>query len=71
MNSLALASGKEVFDLLRDDLEAIEREFGSYSVSKVQAITEIGEYLRQGGGKRLRPALLLLAAKLLSYQGHP
>ena len=69
MNSLALASGKGVFDLLRDDLEAIEREFGGYSVSNVRAITEIGEYLRQGGGKRLRPALLLLAAKLLSYQG--
>jgi octaprenyl-diphosphate synthase len=69
LNILALATGKEVFDLLRDDLEAIEREFGSYSVSKVRAITEIGEYLRQGGGKRLRPALLLLAAKLLSYQG--
>jgi octaprenyl-diphosphate synthase len=69
LNILALATGKEVFDLLRDDLDAIEREFGSYSVSNVQAITEIGEYLRQGGGKRLRPALLLLAAKLLSYQG--
>ena len=69
MNSLAAATGKEIFDLLQDDLAAIEREFGSYSVSNVQAITEIGEYLRQGGGKRLRPALLLLAAKLLNYQG--
>ena len=69
MNSLALATGKEIFDLLREDLAAIEREFGGYSVSNVKAITEIGEYLRQGGGKRLRPALLLLAAKLLGYQG--
>lgn len=69
MNSLELATGKEIFDLLRDDLGAIEREFGSYSVSNVQAITEIGDYLRQGGGKRLRPALLLLAAKLLGYTG--
>ena len=69
MNSLATATGKEIFDLLKDDLAAIEQEFGSYSVSNVQAITEIGEYLRQGGGKRLRPALLLLAAKLLNYQG--
>ena len=34
----------------------------------MRAITEIGEYLREGGGKRLRPALLLLAAKLLDYQ---
>jgi octaprenyl-diphosphate synthase len=69
LNSLELATGKEIFDLLRDDLGAIEREFGSYSVSNVQAITEIGDYLRQGGGKRLRPALLLLAAKLLGYTG--
>ena len=44
MNSLAAATGKEIFDLLQDDLAAIEREFGSYSVSNVQAITEIGEY---------------------------
>ncbi len=69
MNSLARATGNEVFDLLREDLEAIEREFGGYSVSNVRAITEIGDYLRQGGGKRLRPALLLLAAKLLDYKG--
>ena len=69
LNTLGLATGKEIFDLLRDDLEAIEREFGGYSVSDVQAITEIGDYLRQGGGKRLRPALLLLAAKLLDYKG--
>jgi octaprenyl-diphosphate synthase len=69
LNSLALATGKEIFDLLRDDLAAIEREFGDYSISSVQAITEIGEYLRQGGGKRLRPALLLLSAKLLNYSG--
>jgi octaprenyl-diphosphate synthase len=66
---LTLATGKQIFDLLREDLDAIEREFGGYSVSNVQAITEIGEYLRQGGGKRLRPALLLLAAKMLNYKG--
>jgi octaprenyl-diphosphate synthase len=64
-----MATGKQIFDLLREDLAAIEREFGGYSVSNVHAITEIGEYLRQGGGKRIRPALLLLAAKLLDYKG--
>lgn len=66
---MATASGNGFFELLHDDLVAIEREFGGYSVSNVQAITEIGDYLRQGGGKRLRPALLLLAAKLLGYKG--
>ena len=61
--------GKEIFDLLRDDIIAIEEQFGHDTVSNVAAITEIGEYLRAGGGKRIRPALLLLSAKLLGYQG--
>jgi len=55
--------------LLRDDLVALEGEFGRDTVAGVQAITEIGEYLRAGGGKRIRPALLLLSAKLLDYTG--
>jgi octaprenyl-diphosphate synthase len=62
-------NGKEIFDLLRDDLAALEDEFGEDTISGVQAITEIGEYLRAGGGKRIRPALLLLSAKLFDYQG--
>ena len=64
MATSATSSTKEVFDLLRDDLQAIEREFGQETLSDVHVITEIGEYLRAGGGKRLRPALLLLSAKL-------
>jgi octaprenyl-diphosphate synthase len=62
-------NAKEIFDLLRDDLAAIEREFGRDTVSSVGAITEIGEYLRGGGGKRIRPALLLLSSKLFNYSG--
>ena len=69
MSTPAAINGKEVFELLRDDLAAIEREFGRDTVSNVTAITEIGEYLREGGGKRIRPALLLLASKLFDYQG--
>ena len=69
MSAPAAINGKEVFDLLRDDLVALEGEFGRDTVSGVQAITEIGEYLRAGGGKRIRPALLLLAAKLFDYRG--
>jgi octaprenyl-diphosphate synthase len=62
-------NGKEIFDLLRDDIAAIEGQFGRDTVSNVASITEIGEYLRAGGGKRIRPALLLLSAKLLGYKG--
>jgi octaprenyl-diphosphate synthase len=69
MSTPATINGKEVFELLRDDLAAIEREFGRDTVAGVEAITEIGEYLRAGGGKRIRPALLLLSSKLFNYQG--
>ncbi len=64
MSTPALSDAKEVFELLREDLAAIEREFGRDTVSSVRVITEIGEYLRAGGGKRIRPVLLLLSAKL-------
>jgi len=69
MSTPVAINGKEIFELLRDDLAAIEREFGRDTVSNVAAITEIGEYLRVGGGKRIRPALLLLASKLFNYEG--
>ena len=69
MSTPSAINGKEIFELLHDDLLAIEVEFGQDTVSDVSAITEIGEYLREGGGKRIRPALLLLAAKLFNYRG--
>jgi octaprenyl-diphosphate synthase len=62
-------TAKEIFELLRDDLAAIETQFERGTVSNVPAITDIGAYLRAGGGKRLRPALLLLSARLMGYQG--
>ncbi len=69
MSTSTATNGREVFELLRDDLAAIEREFGRDTVSGVTAITEIGEYLREGGGKRIRPAVLLLSSKLFNYEG--
>ena len=69
LSTQAAINGKEIFELLRGDLSAIEREFGRDTVSGVEAITEIGEYLRGGGGKRIRPMLLLLSAKLFDYRG--
>jgi octaprenyl-diphosphate synthase len=70
LSAITSINGKELFDLLRDDIAAIEEQFGRDTVSNVAAITEIGEYLRAGGGKRIRPALLLLSAKLLGYKGN-
>ncbi len=68
MSTLALTTAREVFDLLREDLAAVERELGRDAISSVSTITEIAQYLREGGGKRIRPTLLLLAARSLGYR---
>ena len=70
LSTLAIATAREVFDLLREDLVAIEQELGRDAASGVSTITEIAEYLREGGGKRIRPSLLLLSAHMLGYSGH-
>ncbi len=54
----------EIFDLVRGDLKQVEKEIGLESISSVDAITYIGQYLQTGGGKRLRPILVLLCGKL-------
>jgi octaprenyl-diphosphate synthase len=69
LGTLAIATAKEIFDLLRDDLVAIEQELGRDAASGVTTITEIAEYLRGAGGKRIRPTLLLLSAHALGYSG--
>jgi octaprenyl-diphosphate synthase len=55
----------EIFDLVRADLDRVEREIGLESVASVEAINYINQYLQSGGGKRLRPILVLLAGRLL------
>ncbi len=37
--------------------------------SEVALVSQVGEYIVNGGGKRLRPALVLLSAKALGYTG--
>lgn len=57
-------TAREALDLVKPDLEAVEREISVESVASVDAITTINQYLQAGGGKRLRPALLLLCARM-------
>lgn len=70
MSTISIATASEVIDLLRDDLAAIEREFAIQSASPVEVITDIATYLMEGGGKRIRPTLLLLSAKALGCTSH-
>lgn len=57
-------TAREAFDLVKADLSEVEREISVESVASVEAITTINQYLQAGGGKRLRPALLLLSNRL-------
>lgn len=68
MSPISIATATEVFDLLRDDLAAVEREFARQSDSPVHVVTDIATYLIAGGGKRIRPMMLLLAAKALGCE---
>src|SRR5579871_1036271 len=58
-------TAREIFQLVKHDLEKVEREISLESVASVDAVTTIGRYLQDGGGKRLRPILVLLASKLV------
>src|SRR5690242_21717512 len=62
-------SVKEIFDLIHDDLACVEKQITLDSVASVEAVTAIGQYLQSSGGKRLRPALLLLSARLIGDGG--
>lgn len=67
--AIAVLTVREIFDLVREDLALVEREIAAQTGEAIEPIAEIGAYLREGGGKRLRPALLLLAAGACGYQG--
>jgi octaprenyl-diphosphate synthase len=65
VSTISIATAAEVFELLKPDLAAIELEFSRQADSPVAVVTDIANYLIAGGGKRIRPLLLLLAAKSL------
>ncbi len=64
-----LLTRQEIFALIADDLRRVEKEIRTDSICSVDAITAISRYLHDGGGKRLRPALVLLSAGACGFQG--
>src|SRR6187399_2268774 len=54
---------------IRADLEAVEREFARHVQSQVALIPTMGKYVQSSGGKRIRPAVLLMAARMGGYTG--
>jgi len=59
----------KTLSLLENDLTKVEAQFKSDLNSDVALIRKVGEYVLASGGKRLRPMLLLLCARLAGYRG--
>ncbi len=68
--SQAKKTAQSVLAPIAEDLKAVDeilaREFAH---SQSPTITEIGSYITQAGGKRMRPAILMLMARALGYEG--
>ena len=58
-----------IFEPVRDELSRVEREFARHLESRVELIPQMGRYVQMSGGKRVRPAVLLMAARLCGYTG--
>ena len=65
----SVAGLREIVALVEDDLVKVEAIFAEQVRSDVKLVGEIGRYVQEGGGKRIRPALLLLGCRLSGYRG--
>ena len=58
-----------ISDLVGKELAQVENEFKKHLKSEVPLISKIGEHLLLSGGKRFRPTIALLSAKMCGYKG--
>ena len=58
---ITVRNAKKVFDLIAEEMTLVEEEFERQARSNIQIIDYLGDYLRSSGGKRVRPALLILS----------
>ncbi|MSO29704.1 MAG: polyprenyl synthetase family protein [Acidobacteria bacterium] len=54
----------QMFEPIREDLRLVEREFARHVQSQIAVIPAMGNYIQDSGGKRIRPAVLLMAARM-------
>nr|WP_086939662.1 octaprenyl diphosphate synthase [Thaumasiovibrio occultus] len=60
---------KEIQKLIANDMENVDANIMAQLNSDVVLINQLGFYIVNSGGKRLRPMLAVLAARALGYQG--
>ena len=69
LKSSAPADLAQIFESIRNELDAVEEAYASHIQSRVELIPQIARYIQTSGGKRVRPAVLLMAARLADYKG--
>ena len=60
---------EDLRQLLAADMAAVDQVIRTRLHSEVVLVNQVGEYIINGGGKRLRPALVVLSAEAFGYQG--
>ena len=60
----------QLYHLIRPDMRHVDAVIRDRLHSDVALVKQVAEYIIQGGGKRLRPALVLLTAGAIGYQGN-
>jgi octaprenyl-diphosphate synthase len=58
------------FEAVKEDLKNIDRELERNLTSSVPLVSQVGTYILRSGGKRLRPLLFVLSARLCNYSGN-
>jgi octaprenyl-diphosphate synthase len=61
---------KNIQALAQQDMKAVNELIFSKLHSDVALINQLGVYIVNGGGKRMRPLLTVLAARAIGYQGN-
>ena len=54
---------------IRDDLERVEEEILRHLNTEIPLLNEVANYILDSGGKRLRPAILILSARMFKFPG--
>ncbi|HMG33079.1 MAG TPA: polyprenyl synthetase family protein [Blastocatellia bacterium] len=67
----ALMTPDEIFSLVRSELTLVEKEFERNATDASADVSSMARYIHDGGGKRVRPALLLLASKMTTRDASP
>src|SRR5512139_593949 len=64
-----ISSMADVWDAYRDEIDGVERQVRKNLDSSVTLVNTVAAHILSSGGKRVRPLLLLLSARLCGYVG--